>query len=66
MTDKKTCFACSHSYGEPDAPYLICGHKDSGELGLYVKGNPVAHCGDYTKFEQHPLRNPNGSLKTVT
>lgn len=56
------CHACVHSYMEPDADYLICGHKDSGSLGLYVKTGPVPHCGNYMKFSQHPLRRDDGGL----
>lgn len=59
---KKNCRACAHCFCEPDDDFT-CGHKDSGPMGLYVARGPVAHCGDYTKFEQHPLRNPDGSLK---
>lgn len=69
---KKNCWACAHSYMEPDDMTLICGHKDSGVVGTYVSGiapdgkarGPAAHCGPkLTKFKQHPLRNPDGSLK---
>ena len=63
---EKNCYACSYSYMEPDSP-LICGHKDSGTFGLHVPRRPADHCGpDRTKFEQHPKRNPNGSLKSDT
>ena len=58
----KTCFACSYSYMEPDADYLICGHEDSGILRKYLRTEPLDHCG-FKKFKQHPLRNENGSLK---
>lgn len=64
----KNCQACSFCYYEPDADYPICGHPDSGTMGLFV-GNghgpdsPGGHCGpDRTKFEQHPLRTPEGNL----
>lgn len=58
-----TCYACSYSYMEPDADYLICGHPDSGSMGEYIKIQPLKHC-EWKKFEQHSLRNKNGSLKT--
>lgn len=59
----KNCAACKHSFMEPDDE-LTCGHPDSGFMGKYVHRGPVPHCGpDRTKFEQHPLRNPDGTLK---
>jgi hypothetical protein len=56
---------------EPGEARLICGHIDSGKFGKYLNGlskpEPMAHCGpERTKFEQHPMRNPNGSLKVST
>ncbi len=60
---KKTCSACSNSYMEPDANYLICGHPDAGVVGKYIKSEPLDHCG-FDKFQQHPLRNADGSLKS--
>lgn len=63
-TEKKTCLACKYCFCEPDDDFT-CGHSDSGTMGLYVRRGPVAHCGNYTKFEQHPLRNADGSLKTI-
>lgn len=64
----KPCNACSHCGYEPDEPYPICKHPDSGVFGLYV-GNgrgpdsPGGHCGpERTKFQQHPLRTPEGNL----
>lgn len=61
------CLACRFSYMEPDSP-LICGHPESGMFGLSLAG-PASprlkdgHCGeDGSKFEQHPLRGPNGEL----
>lgn len=52
---------------EPDDSRLICGHKDSGTFGLYLSSmngetKPADHCRG-NKFEQHPLRNRDGSLK---
>lgn len=58
---EKTCFACTHSYMEPDSP-LICGHPDAGTFGLAIRKHPLDHCG-WKKFQQHPLRNADGSLK---
>lgn len=64
----KTCYACKYSGMEPDDQRLICGHPDSGEFGKYLQGlnnpQPLEHC-QGKKFEQHPLRNENGSLKSV-
>ncbi len=60
---KKTCYACAHSYMEPDSPYLVCGHKDSGSMGKFLRIQPLDHC-DWKKFEQHPGRNKDGSLKS--
>lgn len=59
----KTCYACANSYMEPSGEAtLICGHKDAGVFGLYVRQEPLDHCG-WKKFKQHPLRNRDGSLK---
>jgi len=59
----ENCRACAHSYMEPDGEaVLICGHKDAGLFGLYVRQEPLAHCG-WKKFEQHSGRNRDGSLK---
>ena len=59
------CFACAYSYMEPDSD-LVCGHPDSGTFGKFVHRGPVEHCGpDYSKFKQHPLRNPDGTLKPI-
>lgn len=65
----RNCRACAHSYMEPDDD-LTCGHPDSGPMGLYV-GNghgpdsAGGHCGaTRAKFSQHPLRNPDGNIKT--
>lgn len=73
---EKNCHACAHSYMGPSDDELVCGHKDSGLLGVWARvasdgrlrsgqiDLKQAHCGpSRTKFEQHPLRNPNGSLK---
>lgn len=60
------CRACSYSYMEPDSE-LTCGHPDSGLFGLYVHRGPAPHCGpEHVKFEQHPRRNADGSLKSVS
>ena len=59
----ENCRACRYSYMEPDDD-LTCGHPDSGAFGLYCHRAPPEHCGpERTKFEQHPLRNPDGTLK---
>lgn len=60
------CYACKHSYMEPDDGRLVCGHKDAGSLGVYADRavREGEHCGpERPKFGQHPLRNPDGSLK---
>jgi len=57
-----TCYACSYSYMEPDSP-LICGHPDAGSFGLHIYTEPLAHCPDFVKYKQHPMRRPDGSLK---
>ena len=54
------CHACAHSYMEPDSG-LICGHPDAGTFGKTIYKEPLDHCG-WKKFEQHPGRNPDGSL----
>ena len=47
---------------EPDSG-LICGHPDAGVFGLTIYSEPLAHCPDFSKFEQHPRRNADGTLK---
>lgn len=54
------CSACRYSYMEPDSG-LICGHPTSGVFGKTIRKEPLEHCG-WDKFEQHPLRNPDGTL----
>lgn len=64
--ESKNCQACAHCYMEPSDMNLVCGHKDAGLFGLYLHAatKPEGHCGpDLRKFEQHPGRNPDGSLK---
>lgn len=61
-SEKRNCRACAHSYMEPDTE-LICGHKFSGSFGTYVHRVPAQHCLDLNKFEQHPHRKTDGSLK---
>lgn len=61
-TTKKTCRACAYYGIEPDDdPH--CGHPDAGPYGTYVRREPLDHCPGFSKFEQHPGRNPDGSLK---
>lgn len=62
--DKKNCHACAHSYMEPDSD-LICGHPDLGVFGLTIKKEPMDHCPAFVKFKQHPMRNPDGTLKSA-
>lgn len=65
-TPPKNCKACAFSYMEPDDD-LTCGHKDADQpFGTYAHhaSAPDGHCGpDRPKFEQHPGRNLNGTLK---
>ncbi len=62
------CYACKFSGMEPDDVRLICGHPDSGSFGKYVteglrgKATPLDHCKG-EKFEQHPSRNRDGTLR---
>ena len=64
---KKTCFACRYSGMEPSDLNLTCEHPDLTNgvhrFGLHIYKEPLEHCPDFSKFEQHPGRNPNGSLK---
>lgn len=63
----KNCKACCHSYCEPDADYIVCGHPDGGLFGAYIHraSGESGHCGpERPKFEQHPLRTAEGSLKS--
>jgi len=53
---------------EPDDDFC-CGHPDAGAFGTYVRSaaSPGGHCGpERPKFEQHPLRKPDGLLKGRT
>lgn len=74
MSDSKNCRACRFSYMEPSGPaLLICGVE--GGFGSYLnprlgnesfagRGPETPICGsDRPKFEQHPGRNPDGTLK---
>lgn len=66
MSDTKpTCWACTHSYMEPDSD-LVCGHPDAGIVGATANraSGEDGHCGpERPKFQQHPRRNPDGTLK---
>ena len=60
---QKNCKSCKFSYMEPCDMNLICGHSDSGQMGLYVLRGPAKHCGpERIKWEQHPMRTENGDL----
>lgn len=64
----KNCKACKYCGMEPDDMNFICFHSDAGGWGQYTKHTikETGHCGpELKKFEQHPLRNTDGSLKTV-
>ncbi len=68
------CRACRFSFMGPNDSLLVCGHPDAGPIGRYTQsirniGTGAAeiegHCGPARpKFEQHPLRNPDGTLKS--
>lgn len=61
------CQACAFCYMEPGDMNFVCGHKDAGIMGLYIHHavKEGGHCGpNRPKFKQHPLRNPNGTLKS--
>jgi hypothetical protein len=63
-----TCHACAYSFMEPSDMTLTCGHKDSGPFGVYTykATEKDGHCGpNRSKFEQHPKRNSDGSLKRL-
>lgn len=61
---RKTCRACANCGLEPDSPYFICGAKFAGPMGLHIKQEPLSEC-SWNYFVQHPLRNPDGSLKCI-
>ena len=59
----KTCYACTHSYMEPDSP-LICGAPSAGAFGKSIYDHKTQeHCDGGKEFKQHPYRNEDGSLK---
>ena len=59
------CWACKHSYMEPSGDArLVCG--ETGDFGVWadIASSSDGHCGPKRpKFEQHPDRNPDGTLK---
>lgn len=61
----KCCASCSYSFMEPDDMNLTCGHPDTnnGGFGLHIRTEPLPHCAGFSKWEQHPRRNPDGTLK---
>lgn len=59
------CHACSYAGMGPNDPYLVCGHPDAGVMGTFIKKEPLDHCPDFSKFEQHPGRNPDGTLSSI-
>jgi hypothetical protein len=61
----KCCKACRYSGIEPSDMNLTCGHPDAGVFGLHIWKEPLEHCPDFIKFEQHPGRNPDGTLKSA-
>lgn len=64
----KRCEACSYCFIEPSDMNFTCGHPDAGPVGLYTHHavKEGGHCGpNLSKFEQHPLRNEDGTIKEV-
>lgn len=61
--NKKNCRACSHSYMEPDSD-LICGAVNP-PFGKVTRKDGE-HCNGGEKFEQHPLRNSDGTYPLKT
>ena len=62
-----TCLACKFCFMEPDDDFT-CGHPDAGPMVKYVRvaASSGGHCGpERPKFEQHPLRTPEGGLKGI-
>lgn len=58
-----TCRACKHCGQEPRNQEFVCRHPDAGVVGVYIPiaTAPSGHCGpERPKFEQHPLRTPEG------
>ena len=52
---------------EPSDWNFTCGHPDAGDLGVYIHIAVAedGHCGPaLSKFEQHPLRKEDGTLKS--
>lgn len=56
------CRACKQSYMEPDSG-LICGAVN--EPFGYTIHKEGEHCDGFKKFEQHPGRNADGTLKNT-
>ena len=65
-TSPTICKACAYSGIEPQDMDLSCGHPDAGTFGVSLRREPAEHCPDRIKFQQHPLRNPDGTLKPTT
>lgn len=58
------CGACAFSGMGPDDVFLTCGHPDAGTFGVSLfRSEPASHCVGRVKFEQHPGRNADGTLK---
>ncbi len=65
------CYACYYSGQDSIDALLVCGHKDAGLFGQTVHPRwGGGHCVRPSfaglvalKFKQHPLRNPDGTLK---
>jgi hypothetical protein len=61
---KEKCMACKHCYLPPDAGTYVCGLK--GGFGKYYHRSLKEDCPDNVHFEQHPLRNEDGTFKAVS
>lgn len=60
-TIEANCRACTHSGMEPSGPAVLICFKFSS-IEQYLQLTPLPECG-WASFEQHPLRNPDGSFK---
>lgn len=50
---------------EPDSG-LICGHPSMGSVGQTIRSEQPPPCGEgHRFFAQHPLRNPDGTLRNL-
>ncbi len=62
-TPQPPCAACAFSGIEPQDMDLFCAHPDAGAFGVTLRKEPADHCPGKVKFQQHPGRNADGTLK---